>query len=122
MTAFPVSLPHQSAAIVTAKTLKEKNKRLYFATLPAMMKAFSLVDPGFFDVIIIDESHRSIYKTYKDILDYFDALRVGLTATPVDRIDRDTYRLFKCKKGVPTAYYSLEEAINEGYLVPPRLK
>lgn len=69
------------------------------------------------DLIIADESHRSIYNVYADIFKYFDCLQVGLTATPVDFVNRNTFQLFNCEEGKPTFYYSLEEAIEQGYLV-----
>jgi type I restriction enzyme, R subunit len=68
----------------------------------------------------VDEAHRSIYQKYRAIFSYFDALLVGLTATPKDEIDRNTYGLFDLENGVPTDAYGLEDAIAEGYLVPPR--
>ena len=75
---------------------------------------------GHFDLIIVDEAHCSIYQKYQAIFAYFDALLVGLTATPKDEIDRNTYGLFGLENGVPTDAYGLEDAIAEGYLVPPR--
>jgi type I restriction enzyme R subunit len=75
--------------------------------------------PGHFDLIVVDEAHRSIYRKYKAIFDYFDALLVGLTATPRDEIDRDTYGLFELERGVPTDAYELTEAVADGFLVPP---
>ena len=81
-------------------------------------KAFGV---GHFDLIVIDEAHRSIYSKYGQIFSYFDSLLVGLTATPKDEVDRDTYRLFDLEKGVPTDTYSLDEAVSDGFLVPPRV-
>ena len=75
--------------------------------------------PGHFDLIVIDEAHRSVYRKYGAIFDYFDSLLVGLTATPKDEVDRDTYRLFDLQKGVPTDAYGLDEAVDDGFLVPP---
>ena len=75
---------------------------------------------GHFDLIIIDEAHRSVYQKYRAIFDYFDSLLVGLTATPKDEIDHNTYGLFDLETGVPTDAYSLDEAVADGYLVPPR--
>jgi type I restriction enzyme R subunit len=75
--------------------------------------------PGYFDLIVIDEAHRSVYQKYRHIFDYFDAMLVGLTATPKDEIDHNTYSLFGLEDGVPTDAYSLDEAVAEGYLVPP---
>ena len=78
-----------------------------------------LFGPGHFDLIFIDEAHRSVYQTFGAIFDYFDGLLIGLTATPRDEVDRNTYDLFRLEKGVPTAYYELKEAVDDGYLVPP---
>ncbi len=65
---------------------------------------------GHFDLVVIDEVHRSVYRKYGAIFDYFDSFLVGLTATPKDEGDRDTYRLFGLQKGVPTDAYGLDEA------------
>lgn len=78
-----------------------------------------LFSPGHFDLIVIDEAHRSIYQKYQAIFDYFDSLLVGLTATPRSDVHRDTYRLFDREEGRPTYAYELEDAIADGYLVPP---
>ena len=75
-------------------------------------------DVGFFDLIIADESHRSIYNSYRDLFQYFDALEVGLTATPVDFIERNTYELFGCEDRDPTSHFSFEDAINSHAAVP----
>src|SRR5699024_1771741 len=75
---------------------------------------------GHFDLIIIDESHRSIYKKYKAIFDYFDSMLIGLTATPKDEIDFNTYEIFGLESGNPTYAYELEEAVNDGYLLDYR--
>lgn len=103
---------------VTAATARDRTKRIYFATYPAMQKIFDTFDVGFFDLIIADESHRSIYNRYREPFQYFDCLQVGLTATPVDFIARNTYALFGCEEKNPTAYYPLERAVEEGHLVP----
>ncbi len=73
---------------------------------------------GFFDLIIADESHRSIYNVYGDIFHYFDCHQIGLTATPVDFVTRSTFRLFDCEGQLPTANYDLEQAVEDGYLTP----
>lgn len=75
---------------------------------------------GHFDLVVIDEAHRSVYRKYKGIFEYFDSLLVGLTATPKDEVTKNTYDLFDLETGVPTDAYSLDDAINDGYLVPPR--
>ena len=92
--------------------------RVYIATYPGMMRIFQKYDVGFFDLIVADESHRSIYNIYGDIFKYFDALEVGLTATPVEMVSRSTCQLFGCDFKMPTANYPLEQAIEEGNLVP----
>ena len=76
------------------------------------------LNPHYFDMIVADESHRSIYNVYKNIFDYFDAVQLGLTATPTDVIDHNTFQLFDCEEGLPTFAYSYEEAINN---IPPYL-
>ncbi|QEK11607.1 DUF4145 domain-containing protein [Crassaminicella thermophila] len=101
--------------------------RMVFSTYPTMMNAIDetkrkdgtrLFSSGHFDLIIIDESHRSIYKKYQAIFDFFDAILLGLTATPKDDIDKNTYEVFDLENNVPTFAYELEEAVNDGYLVP----
>jgi type I restriction enzyme, R subunit len=105
-------------AVLTTKTAQEDSNRIFVATYPAMIKVFHQFDPGFFDLIIADESHRSIYNIYGDIFKYFDSLQVGLTATPVEMVSRSTCKLFSCDFKEPTSNYSLERAVEEGYLVP----
>lgn len=75
---------------------------------------------GHFDLVIIDEAHRSVYHKFGAIFNYFDSLLIGLTATPKDEVDRNTYRLFELEDGVPTYNYDLETAVADSYLVPPR--
>ena len=106
--------------VVTARTARDRDKRIYLATYPAMLKCYQTFDVGFFDLIIADESHRSIYNVYRDLFLYFDALQIGLTATPVNFINRNTFRLFDCPDQDPTANYSYEDAITNQppYLVP----
>ena len=80
-------------------------------------KGERLFTVGHFDLIIIDESHRSIYQKYQSIFDYFDSMLIGLTATPKDEVDRNTYSLFELENGVPTYAYELNQAVDDGYLV-----
>jgi type I restriction enzyme R subunit len=75
---------------------------------------------GHFDLVVIDEAHRSVYQKYGAIFKYFDSLLVGLTATPKDEIDHNTYGLFDLEDGVPTDVYGLNDAVRDGFLVPPR--
>jgi type I restriction enzyme R subunit len=75
---------------------------------------------GHFDLVVIDEAHRSVFQKYRAIFDYFDALLVGLTATPKDEVDRNTYSLFDLEKGVPTDAYDLDDAVKDRFLVPAR--
>lgn len=115
---FNEYLPSEPMTIVGARTALDRDQRIYLATYPAMKQVFQSFDVGFFDLIIADESHRSIYNVYGDIFRYFDALQVGLTATPLEFVGRSTYRLFDCARQQPTAYYSLERAVEEHHLVP----
>lgn len=123
--AFKANLPSST----TVNLLAEKNTegRVYVSTYPTMMNLIEEREdsqrkfgPGYFDLIVIDEAHRSVYAKYGAIFDYFDSLLVGLTATPKDEIDHNTYRLFKLEDGVPTDAYDLDAAVADGYLVPPR--
>lgn len=94
---------------------------LHVATYPAAMQVYEQLSPGYYDLIIADESHRSIYNRYRAIFERFDALQLGLTATPTDYIDHNTFQLFSCEDGYPTFYYSYKEAVDEGYLVNYRV-
>ncbi len=123
--AFKKFLPEASP--VNLVTEKETEGRVFVSTYPTMM---GLIDEtkdgqrrfgvGHFDLIIIDEAHRSVYQKYRAIFDYFDSLLVGLTATPRDEIDRDTYGLFDLEKGVPTDSYDLKDAVADKFLVPSK--
>lgn len=123
--AFKAFLPQASP--VNLVTDKSGHGRVYVSTYPTMMrmidemrKGVRRFGPGHFDLIVIDEAHRSVYRKYKAIFDYFDSLLVGLTATPKDEVDRDTYALFDLERGIPTDAYDLDEAVRDGYLVPPK--
>lgn len=101
------------------------NARCVFSTYQTMMGCIDdikddegkLFTCGHFDLLICDEAHRSIYNKYRDIFNYFDAPLVGLTATPKDDIDKNTYEVFELESGVPTYGYELVEAVKDGYLV-----
>src|SRR3989441_9765879 len=123
--AFKRHLP--DASPVNLVTEKDAEGRVFVSTYPTMM---GLIDEtrdgqrrfgaGHFDLVIIDEAHRSVFQKYRAIFDYFDSLLVGLTATPKDEVDRNTYGLFGVENGVPTDAYSLEEAVRDRFLVPPK--
>ena len=104
--------------IVTSRIESNASERIFLATYPAMQRVFQSFDVGFFDLIIADESHRSIYNVYGDIFQYFDCYQIGLTATPVNFVTRNTFRLFDCEDLAPTANYDLEQAVEDGYLTP----
>ncbi|GAA4431516.1 DEAD/DEAH box helicase family protein [Georgenia halophila] len=123
--AFKEHLP--GSTTVNLVTEKAVEGRVYVSTYPTIMNLINEVDggvrrfgPGYFGLIVIDEAHRSVYAKYGAIFDYFDAMLVGLTATPKDEVDHNTYRLFHLEDGVPTDNYSLDEAVDAGYLVPPK--
>jgi len=123
--AFKKHLPASSP--VNLVTEKNTEGRVYVSTYPTMMGLINEVGEGqrkfgvgHFDLIVIDEAHRSVYQKYRAIFEYFDSLLVGLTATPKDEIDRNTYSLFNLETGVPTDVYTLEEAVKDGFLVPPQ--
>lgn len=122
--AFKDFLPSEPRCVIGEKGLVDQSARVFVSTYPGMMNRFSQLDVGFFDLIIADESHRSIYNRYRDIFDYFDAMQVGLTATPVKFIARNTYDLFGCENGDPTYNFDLAEAISHQprFLNPFRVK
>lgn len=104
--------------------------RIVFSTYPTILNAIDtirnddkerLYTPAHFDLIIVDEAHRSIFKKYKTIFDYFDALVVGLTATPADEVDRNTYDFFEVERGVPTYVYEYKTATEQDHVLVPYL-
>ncbi|MER5768066.1 DEAD/DEAH box helicase family protein [Streptomyces sp. NPDC001985] len=123
--AFNEHLEHTPT--VNLLTEKRTDGRVFVSTYPTMMNLVDEVTedgrrrfgPGFFDLVVIDEAHRSVYDTYGRLFTYFDALLLGLTATPKDDVDRNTYQLFQLEDGVPTDSYGLEDAANDGFLVRP---
>lgn len=123
---FSKLLPNLALCNLLDSKDNPEEARMIFSTYPTMMNAIDdtkskdgkrLFTPGHFDLIIIDESHRSIYKKYKSIFDYFDAYLMGLTATPKDEIDKNTYSIFDMENGVPTYAYDYDKAVEDGYLV-----
>ena len=95
----------------------DTSKRLYAVTLQTLSNIFEQFSPAFFDLIIFDEVHRSIFNRYSEILQYFDGRMIGLTATPASFIDRDTFEAFDCHDDKPTYLYTYEQAVKDKYLV-----
>lgn len=94
---------------------------IIISTLPTLYSQLSLFTSGYFDVIISDEAHRSIFGIYNSVLSHFDAIRIGMTATPSGYVDRNTYKLFGCwdetaQKGKPTFVYSIRRGVKDGFL------
>ncbi|MBA2653099.1 MAG: DEAD/DEAH box helicase family protein [Tatlockia sp.] len=126
MRAYRELLPHVSVANLLSK--KQEEARVLFSTYPTMLncidgtkkKKNQTFSVNHFDLIIIDEAHRSVYQKYGAIFDYFDSFLLGLTATPRGEVDRNTYRLFELENHQPTYSYELEQAVKDGFLVPPR--
>ena len=122
LAAFKEHLPHEPRWPNVGEKLIAKDRRVYVSIYPTMLNILrdesQQLSPHFFDFIVVDESHRSIYNTYKEVLDYFKTITLGLTATPTDIIDHNTFQLFHCEDGLPTFAYTFEEAINNA---PPYL-
>lgn len=119
MSEFKSHLPNESLARIESG--ETTGARIQFSTYPSMMQVYSRLSVGYYDLIVADESHRSIYQRYKAIFDHFDAIQLGLTATPTDYIDHNTFELFDCGDGVPSYYYSYEQAIADQNLVNYRV-
>ena len=124
--AFKTHLPSVTPIDLT-KDKAVESANVVLSTYPTMLNFINRVDgngrifgSGHFELVIVDEAHRSIYKKYSALFEYFDALLVGLTATPRDEVHRDTYRIFELEKGNPTFAYELEDGINDKWLVPAR--
>ena len=124
---FKNYLPHMSLCNLCSNK-DDRNARIVFSTYPTMLNAIDsaksgdgsrLFTPTHFDLIIVDESHRSIFKKYKAIFDYFDAILVGLTATPKTDVDRNTYDFFEMENGVPTYAYDYETAVKTDHVLVP---
>ncbi len=124
---FKHYLPHMSLCNLCANK-DDRNARIIFSTYPTILHAIDeiktkdgqrLFTPAHFDLIIIDESHRSIFKKYRAIFEYFDAQMVGLTATPKTDVDRNTYDFFEMEHGVPTYAYDYETAVSQDHVLVP---
>ncbi len=127
MGAFKKFLPDLSCCNLLEHKDSPEDSRAIFSTYQTMINCIDtikdednqiLFTPGHFDLIIIDEAHRSIYKKYQEIFEYYDGLMLGMTATPRSDIDKNTYDFFGLEQNVPTYYYDYEKAVEEQFLVP----
>ena len=119
---FVKLLPSATTCVLSEDKEPDMRARIMFSTYQTMInyidtdnKDFSV---GRFDLIVIDEAHRSVFGKYTAIFSYFDAFLIGLTATPRDEVERSTYELFQLESGEPNFAYELQEAVDDGYLVP----
>jgi type I site-specific restriction endonuclease len=112
---FKAHLPDEARARIRTYDI-DKTKRLYVSTLQTLEICYNDFSPAEFDLIVSDECHRSIYNKFTDVLAYFDAVQIGLTATPAQFIDRDTFKFFDCDNSIPTFLYTYEKAVEEKYL------
>jgi type I restriction enzyme R subunit len=125
--AFKEHLPHLSAIDLT-KEKEDNGTRVVFSTYPTILNKIDSLKKedgrfygvGHFDIIIIDEAHRSVYQKYQSIFNYFDAILIGLTATPKKEIDKNTYGLFEIEDDNPTFAYELNKAVADKFLKPPK--
>ncbi|MDH6343798.1 type I restriction enzyme R subunit [Parabacteroides sp. PFB2-12] len=125
---FVKLLPNLSCADITKEKENLDMHRMVFSTYPTIANKIDsekindllVYSPGHFDLIIIDEAHRSIYRKYQMIFQYFDALLLGLTATPKSDIDKNTYEFFDLENHNPTYSYELDKAVADKFLVPPK--
>lgn len=127
VTEFRKHLPHNTVLDLTES--EDSGAPIVVSTYPTMLGRLErpvagqrLYSPGSFDLVIIDEAHRSVYQRYRALLEYFDGFLLGLTATPRDEVDRDTYALFHLAGGDPTFSYELADAVADGHLVPAKGK
>jgi len=120
--AFKEHLPNEPRWPKQGEKDITSDRRIYVSTYPTMLNIIrdeeNSLNPHFFDLVVVDESHRSIYNTYQEILNYFNAITLGLTATPTNVIDHNTFQLFECDNGIPTSAYSYDQAVEE---TPPFL-
>lgn len=120
--AYEALLPSVSMSVLSEEKAPDMQARILFSTYQTMINYLDREDKTFsvgrFDLIIIDEAHRSVFGRYGAIFNYFDSLLIGLTATPRDEIDRNTYDLLQLDNGMPNYSYDLDEAVRDGYLCP----
>jgi type I site-specific restriction endonuclease len=113
---FEAYLPQEPCTRIRSWDI-DTTQRLYAVTLQTLSNIFEQFSPAFFDLIIFDEVHRSIFNKFNEVLEYFDGRQIGLTATPANYINRDTFLAFDCTDGKPTYLYTYEQAIDDAYLV-----
>ena len=118
-------LPNETTTVLSEARQPDMNARIMFSTYQTMIRYIDADEKQFsvgrFDLIIIDEAHRSVFGKYGSIFDYFDSLLIGLTATPREDIDRSTYSLLQLDEGIPNFAYELDQAIQDGHLVGYRV-
>jgi type I restriction enzyme R subunit len=117
---FKAHLPDEPRVRIHTANINMES-RLYVATLQTLSRCFESFSPAFFDIIVFDEAHRSIFNRFTEVIEYFDARMVGLTATPASFIARDTFQVFDCRDQAPTFLYTYDQAIKEKRLVDFRL-
>ncbi len=119
---YEALLPSVSMSVLSEEKAPDMQARILFSTYQTMINYLDREDKTFsvgrFDLIIIDEAHRSVFGRYGAIFNYFDSLLIGLTATPRDEIDRNTYDLLQLDNGMPNYSYDIDEAVKDGYLCP----
>lgn len=113
---FKAHIPNEPCDRIRSYNI-DKTKRLYVVVEKTLRNCFKKFTPAFFDLIIFDEAHRSIFNLFQEVIEYFDARMIGLTATPAGFIDRNTFNTFHCFDGIPTFLYPYKTAVDEGYLV-----
>lgn len=127
--AYKYYLPSESLCNLCSNK-EDWDARIVFSTYPTILNSIDSIrnedgalmyTPAHFDLIIVDEAHRSIFKKYRVIFEHFDSLVVGLTATPADEVDRNTYDFFDVERGVPTYVYEYETAVNDDHVLVPYL-
>lgn len=120
ITAFKTHSPSTTCFPNSDTDELDANRRVYIFTYPSMLNLIKSdnnpFSAHFFDFVVIDESHRSIYNVYGEILTYFDAIQLGLTATPTDVIDHNTFKMFDCEEGLPDFAYDYDKAVKASYL------
>jgi type I site-specific restriction endonuclease len=119
---FEKRLPAEPCERIASENVNTvTTNRFYAVTFQTLSNVFEQFTPGFFDLVVFDEAHRSIFNKWDEVLDYFDGRMIGLTATPANFIDRNTFLRFDCFDGTPTFLYTYEQAIEDGYLVDYQL-